>query len=158
MSRLALVGGLVLFAGAAVTQASGGTVSETAKTGRYTITLKVLPAESFTGPNAKMVWDGGAVAVPMTGAVPPNHHLVAFISHDGTPVEKAAVDIRYRRTGVRDATWVELPVARMHVADKGPATTHFGNNVDLAPGSYEAEVRVGGGQPAMFRFALPAAH
>jgi len=49
--------------------------------------------------------------------------------------------------------WWTLPVARMHVRGKGPATTHFGNNVKLMPGSYEVKVSVNG-KVAMFHFSL----
>lgn len=49
--------------------------------------------------------------------------------------------------------WWKLPVARMHVRGKGAATTHFGNNVRLMPGSYEAKVSVNG-HVAMFHFSL----
>jgi hypothetical protein len=33
-------------------------------------------------------------------------------------------------------------------------TTHYGNNVRLEPGSYEARVTVNGSAPATFQFSL----
>jgi len=53
-------------------------VSKTATAGAYSVTLKVLPAESFRGPKADMVRDGGAEPNLLNGAAHPNHHLVAF--------------------------------------------------------------------------------
>lgn len=49
--------------------------------------------------------------------------------------------------------WMKLPVVRMHVRGKGAATTHFGNNVHLAPGTYDVKVKVNG-KTAMFHFSL----
>jgi hypothetical protein len=42
----------------------------------------------------------------------------------------------------------------MHVTGHGLATTHYGNNVRLGPGKYEARVTVNGQGPANFRFSL----
>jgi hypothetical protein len=129
-------------------------ISQTAMAGPYAITLKVLPAESFTGPQAEMARDGGARADALNGPGHPNHHLVAFVEKSGKPVERATVSIRYRETSPAKGRWMRLPVARMHVAGKGLATTHYGNNVKLEPGSYEARVTVNGSAPAAFHFSL----
>ncbi len=131
-------------------------VSQEGKAGAYAVTLKVLPAESFAGKDAAMMRDGGARAVLLRSPEHPNHHMVAFIARDGKPVEHARVSIRYRRMGtrMRAGRWMTLPVARMHVRGKSLATTHFGNNVRLAPGDYEARVTVDG-HSALFRFTLP---
>jgi hypothetical protein len=40
------------------------------------------------------------------------------------------------------------------VAGEGMNTTHYGNNVKLAPGTYEALVTVNGQGPAIFHFSL----
>lgn len=129
-------------------------ISKTAKTGDYSITLKVLPAESFTGPGAEMARDGGAEPNDVNGPEHPNHHLVAFVKAEGKPVEKATVSIRYREVSPARGEWMSLPVVRMHVAGKGLQTTHYGNNVKLSPGKYEARVSVNGSEPAVFHFSL----
>jgi len=122
--------------------AQAQTVSKTAIAGAYTITLKVLPPESFNGPQAPMTRDGGAEANPVNGAEHPNHHLVVFIKENGEPAEHAKVFISYRELSPRKEDWVSVPVVRMHVTGKSPATTHYGNNVDLCLGSYDARVTV----------------
>ena len=131
-------------------------VSQTAMAGPYSVTLKVLPAESFAGPKAEMVWDGGAKPDRLNAKHAPNHHMVVFVKRQGKPVEHGKVRIHYRMASAKPGAWMTLPVARMHVAGKGAATTHYGNNVDLPPGSYEVEVRVNDAPPHTFRFTLPA--
>ena len=134
--------------------AQAQTISKTAKTGDYSITLKVLPAESFSGPHADMARDGGAEPNDINGPKHPNHHLVAFVKENGKPVEKAKVSINYREVSPNKGDWMSLPVVRMHMAGMGLETTHYGNNVKLAPGSYEARVTVNGKGPATFHFSL----
>jgi hypothetical protein len=129
-------------------------ISEKAMAGTYSVTLKVLPAEAFSGPHAEMAWDAGAKADMLSGAAGPNHHLVAFVEESGKPVENATVSISYRELSPKSGEWMSLPVARMHVAGKGLETTHYGNNVKLAPGSYEVRVTVNGKGPATFHFSL----
>jgi hypothetical protein len=128
-------------------------VSETGTAGKYSLTLKVLPAESFEGPHAEMTRDAGAMANMAGGEAAPNHHLVVFVKENDKPVEEAKVTISYRQLSPEKGKWVSLPVARMHMAGKGMETTHYGNNVKLAPGSYEARVTVNGA-PATFHFSL----
>lgn len=128
--------------------------SKTAKASAYSVTLKVLPAESFSGPHAAMVRDAGAAPDLLNGPDRPNRHLVAFVQKDGKPVEQATVDISYRELSPAKGRWMRLPVVRMHVAGKGLATTHYGNNLHLAAGSYEARVTVNGSHPAVFHFTL----
>jgi len=79
---------------------------------------------------------------------------VAFVSKSGQPVEDAAVKIRYRRLSPKPGAWITVPVVRTHVTGKGAATTPYGNNVESAPGSYEAQVTVNGKGPATFHFAV----
>ena len=150
LSAAAVVLGAGLAAAAPVTP-----ISKTEVTGPYTVTLKVLPAESFTGPKAEMAWDAGAKPVTLDSAASPNHHMVAFVERDGHPMEEATVTIRYRQEEPGMPEWRMLPVARMHVAGKGAATTHYGNNVRLEPGRWSVEVTVDGSQPALFHFTLP---
>ena len=123
--------------------------------GPYSVTLKVLPPESFEGPKAEMAWDGGAKPMPVGAPANPNHHLVAFIERSGKPVADAKVTIAFEQKGATSG-WQTLPVARMHVAGKGPSTTHFGNNVMLKPGSYEARVTANGNDSATFEFDTSA--
>lgn len=129
-------------------------VSKTAKAGAYSVTLKVLPAESFRGPHAEMVRDAGAKPNLLGGPAHPNHHMVAFVKKIGRPVENARVSIRYRELSPRKGRWMSLPVVRMHVAGKSLATTHYGNNLHLGPGNYEVRVAVDGSGPAIFHFTL----
>jgi hypothetical protein len=131
-----------------------GTISRNAKTGAYSITLKVLPAESFTGAHSEMVRDGGAEPDDINGPKHPNHHLVVFVTERGQPVENAKVSISYRELSPKKGDWRSLPVTRMHVAGKGPGTTHYGNNVKLLPAKYEARVTVNGSKPAILNFSL----
>jgi hypothetical protein len=136
------------------TTAQGAAVSKTAKVSAYFLALKVLPAESFTGPKAEMVRDGGAPRNLLNGPVHPNHHLVVFVAKGRKPVEAARVAISYRRLSSKTGSWTAVPVVRMYVAGKGVATTHYGNNVTLTPGTYEARVTVDEKGPATFRFSL----
>lgn len=129
-------------------------VSKTAMAGAYSVTLKVLPAESFRGPHAAMTRDAGAQPNFLNGPDHPNHHLVAFVRRDNKPVEKAGVDISYRMLSPHRTGWMKVPVVRMHVTGKGLATTHYGNNVRLMAGNYEVRVKVNGSRPAFFHFSL----
>jgi hypothetical protein len=131
------------------------TISKTERAGAYSVNLKVLPAESFTGPKAEMVRDAGAEPTLVTGPEHPNHHVVAFVKKDGKPVEEADVQIGYRSASTSPGAWIELPVTRMHVAGKGLDSTHYGNNVNLPAGTYEVRVTVSGAGPAQFRISLP---
>lgn len=142
--------GILLIPGAAQAQ----TISKKAKAGVYAVNLKVLPAESFTGPHAAMVRDAGAEPNTLNGPEHPNHHMVAFVKENGKPVENAMVEIRYRDLSSKMHAWMNLPVVRMHVAGHGLATTHYGNNVRLNAGRYEVQVTVNGNGPATFRFRL----
>ncbi|HKI96815.1 MAG TPA: hypothetical protein VJ992_16110 [Gemmatimonadales bacterium] len=152
-----LIAGAMLLALGAValpSVASAHNISETATVGRYTITLKVLPAESFTGFNAQMIPDSGAAPYLLNGDDGPNHHLVAFVTRNGKTVEHARVAISFINDPAAGGQWTKLPVVRMHVAGRGLATTHYGNNVALSPGVYGVRVSVNGSAPASFRFTV----
>lgn len=129
-------------------------ISETAKAGIYSVTLKVLPAESFKGPKAAMTRDAGAEPEFLNGPAHPNHHMVVFVQKNDKPVEDALVQILYRQLSPKAGGWMTLPVVRMHVTGHGVATTHYGNNLKLAPGTYEVRATVNGYGPADFRFSL----
>ncbi len=153
---ISLVLSSVLLSGMAAAAFHAGAISESTKAGPFTVTLKVLPAESFTGSGAAMVRDGGARAVTLHSRLRPDRHLVVFVRRNGKPVKHARVTIRYRRVQNGGQAWKTLPVVRMHVAGKGLATTHYGNNVNLLPGRYEVEVSVNGRKPAGFHFMYTA--
>lgn len=151
-----LFAGMFLFSLAALLAAvaPAQTISQTAKAGDSTVTLKVLPAESFSGPMVMMVRDSGAEPVALGSPANPNHHMVVFVKKNGEPVEDAEVTIRYRQVAPRMGAWTELPVVRMHMAGKDLKSTHYGNNVKLDAGSYQVRVTVDGSGPAIFRFRL----
>jgi hypothetical protein len=153
VSSLSLFATVILMLGAFLVPGAvrAQNINQVAKSGRYTFNLKLLPPETFHGAHAEMMHDSGAKAVAVNGSEHPNHHLVVFIKKDGKPVEDAQVNITYRRG---QGAWKELPVARMHVAGKGPETTHYGNNVNLARGKYEVRVTVAGAKYATFHFTL----
>jgi hypothetical protein len=156
MSRSFSLCAIVAFAFCALllvpTASHAQNINEVARSGPYTVNLKVLPAESFHGAHAEMAHDAGAMAMAVDGPEHPNHHLVVFVKKDGKPVEDAKVGIAYRQSAWKQ--WKELPVARMHVAGKGVATTHYGNNVSLGPGKYEVRVTVNSQPFATFRITL----
>ena len=87
-------------------------VSSTAMAGAYSVTLRVLPAESFSGPKAAMVRDSGAQPEQLDGPMHPNHHMVAFIKKNGTPVANAKVEIRYRKLSPMMGAWKSLDGAQ----------------------------------------------
>jgi hypothetical protein len=134
--------------------AQAKSLSRTAQVGPYTLTLKVLPAESFAGGHSAMAWDGGAKPYKLKQSPRPNHHMVVFIKKQGKPVENASVRIRYRLMGGKSSSWQTLPVARMHVRGKGRGTTHYGNNVLLTPGNYAIQVRVASESPHLFHLRI----
>lgn len=147
---LALASAALLLPSAAQAQK----ISETAAAGPYSITLKVLPAESFSGADAEMVRDGGAQPNLLSGPMHPNHHMVVFLTEKGAPLADAQVTILYRRITATMGAWTSLPVVRMHMAGMSMGSTHFGNNLHLAPGKYEVHVTVNGNGPATFHFSL----
>lgn len=132
--------------------------SHTAQLGAYSVTLKVLPAESFGGRHSAMEWTGGAKPHFLTQSPRPNHHMVVFIKKDGKPVENASVTLLYHSGGAGAHSWKKLPVARMFVRGNGRATTHFGNNVFLRPGAYVVRVTVNGSAPHLFHIRIHGGH
>ncbi len=149
-----LLSSVLVFGAVCVAAHAASPISVTQSTKHYSVTLKVLPAESFTGPKAEMVRDGGAKAVTLKASDPPNKHMVVFIKKQGKAVENAKVQISYARQTTGMLRWKALPIARMHVANKGSATTHFGNNVKLAPGKYEVSVTVNGERAPVFHITV----
>ena len=129
-------------------------IDKTATAGVYSVTLKVMPAESFSGTHPEMVRDAGAKPNMLNGPVHPNRHIVAFVKENGKPVENAKVVMKYRELSPSNGKWVRVPVVRMHMGGKGLETTHYGNNLKLDAGSYEVSVTVNGSKAAIFQFSL----
>lgn len=148
----AVVAGGVLLAAPMAASATNTTTAITHHKGGYTITLKLLPAEHWTKNDAhassgKIQWLGGAKAVKLDNKIQPNHHLAVFLRKDGHPVEKANVRIRYKGPEVKQTNWEQEhwtvePVARLDVAGKGVASTHYGNNAFLKSGVYLVDVTI----------------
>ena len=140
----------LICSGTAFAGHAGRKVSATKVKGPYSITLKLLPAESFVGrgkagqasSKGEMVNAGGAHPVGKHSSHNPNYHLVAFIKKSGRPLEHADVEIHYKREASTRSKEYKLPVTRMWVAGKGRKTTHYGNNVRLKPGTYDVKVQV----------------
>jgi len=131
-------------------------VSQTQTAGAYRLVLNLMPAEPFVSADAKansgMVAIAGAAPVQPTSASHPNHHLVVHVYRaDGTAVAGATVSMTVTGT---DAVALHVPVVEMQMAGKGPGSTHYGNNVALAPGSYTVEVTVGDGPAATFQITV----
>lgn len=120
-------------------------ISQTKTVGNCTVTLRVLPPESYRGPHSAMISSGGAAPYYLDSHIKPTHHMVVFLSKDGKPIENAHVMIRYRlasETGNHGWHW--LAVNRMYARGAGIASTHYGNNLVLAPGKYEVCVKSNG--------------
>ena len=122
--------------------------------GAYRIELDILNAEPFADAGMPMqgmamVAKGGAAPVQADAASHPNHHLVVhvFDRASGKVVTDARVFIAYVPLdphGHARGSAVSVPVVVMEMMGKGPASTHYGNNVTLAPGRYRIEVKVNG--------------
>lgn len=136
-----------LIAGPVGASAASHTESLTRHADNWTITLKLLPAETFTHvvkPSTRgdmYVLGGSGRPLPAGKA---NHHLIVRLQHEGHPVTNANVKLQYRLEKPRHAAWHSVPVVRMDVAGKGVQTTHYGNNVLLKPGKYDVRVAVNG--------------
>lgn len=154
-TKLLILSSVLLVAGIVASNAAEAkNISKTEKAGAVRITLDILPAEAFKGPHASMVRSGGAMPMVLSHSPQPNHHMVVFLKRNGKPVKQANVTILYKESAPHKGKWTLLPVVRMHVAGKGQATTHFGNNVNLTPGDYEVIVVVNHNEPADFHIKL----
>ena len=131
-------------AGAAMMRPSVGS-QQVKEAGPYRVVLAVMPAEPFyTAAQAMkmhggsgMVIVGGAHPVPPSDASRPNHHLAVHVYSraTGQALRGAAVTLTYERVpGVFPLK--HLPVVEMQAIGGGPGSTHYGNNVALAPGPY----------------------
>lgn len=141
-------------------------ISKTATLDSIRIELHVLPAEPFFTKDqvaAGHVTQGmlvvsGAEPVGVDAASHPNHHLVVhvFNAKTGKAVTHADVAITYKmldKKGKPSADSAAVPIVTMQAIGKGAQSTHYGNNVTLAPGTYSIHVVVDGAQ-ASFTVAV----
>jgi hypothetical protein len=132
-------------------------ISKTATLDSIRIELHVLPAEPFFTKDQiaadhvteGMLIMGGAQPVDMHASSHPNHHLVVhvFNAKTGKAVTNADVAITYKmldKKGKPSADSAAVPIVTMQAIGKGAQSTHYGNNVTLAPGTYSIRVLVNG--------------
>jgi hypothetical protein len=133
-------------------------VMQTKTAGAYRVELHVLPAEPFfskadvAAKNVKegMEIEGGAAPVAPDADSHPNHHLVVhvFDSKTGQAATDATVTMSFASLKLGGAP-SDVPVVIMQAVGRGPASTHYGNNVTMPPGRYSVTVTVNG-QKAVF--------
>jgi hypothetical protein len=137
-------------------------VMRTKTVGAYRVELHVLPAEPFFSKEevvAKQVKEGmeiesGATPVMMDAPSHPNHHLVVHVFDKRThqAVTDATVTMSFvslDRKGKPAGEPTEVPVVVMQAIGKGPASTHYGNNVTMPAGRCKVTASVNG-QTAVF--------
>jgi 5-hydroxyisourate hydrolase-like protein (transthyretin family) len=130
-------------------------VMHTKTLGTYRVELYVLPAEPFfskadvAAKNVKegMEIEGGAAPVAPDADSHPNHHLIVhvFDKKSGKPIADATVKMSFvplDANGKPGGAPVEVPVVVMQAVGKGPASTHYGNNVTMPAGRYDVTVTV----------------
>jgi hypothetical protein len=159
----------VLIASAAAlvasTGASAATITRTAKTASYSLTLNVGPAETmYTQADAKMmhpktgeVMIGGSMSMAtsmkgMTGEVQRHLELHVTLRSTGAVVTNLLPSIAVSDTSAMAMTTTKLAVVAMQGVTKGPADRHYGNNVSLKPGDTYAVSVVVKGEKASFSF------
>jgi hypothetical protein len=137
--------------------ANAADVMSTKSIGSYRVELQVLPAEPFFSRQdvaAKhltegMEIEGGASPVMLDAPSHPNHHLVVHVydKRTGQAFADAVVTMNFvplDRRGSPEGAAVEVPVVVMQAIGKGPASTHYGNNVTMPAGRYRVTVTVNG--------------
>jgi hypothetical protein len=140
-----------------IASAHAADVMQTKMAGAYRVELHVLPAEPFftkaevADKHVKegMEIEGGAAPVAPDAASHPNHHLIVHVFDKGTgrAVTDATVTMNFVALAGKDkpgSAPSEVPVVVMQAAGKGPASTHYGNNVTMPPGRYSVTVTVNG--------------
>jgi len=153
---------LIAFFGFLATGAANAADARQTKTaGGYRVELHVMAAEPFfskqdvASKNVKegMEIEGGAMPVAPNAASHPNHHLVVHIfdKDSGKVVADAAVTMNFAPldSAGKSGAPVDVPVVVMQAIGKGPASTHYGNNVSMPAGHYNVAVTVNG-QSATF--------
>jgi hypothetical protein len=128
--------------------------------GPYRVVLGFLPAEPFYTADqvaAQHVTQGMQIvggAAPVLPDAPshPNHHLVVHIfdATTGKAVQGATVTMAYALVGASGGAAVSVPVVEMQAVGMGPQSTHYGNNVTLAPGTYDVIVTINGTNTTTF--------
>jgi|WetSurMetagenome_2_1015567.scaffolds.fasta_scaffold77198_4 hypothetical protein len=121
------------------------------------VELHVLAAEPFftaaevAASHVKegMLIMGGANPVAIDAVSHPNHHLVVhvFDAKTGKAITDAMVGMNFRLLddkGRPNGAVVDVPVVVMQAIDKGPQSTHYGNNVVMPNGTYSVAVTVNG--------------
>jgi len=143
---------------AVATEAQAKVVKMKHKADAYEVELNVLNAEPFGAPmpdmpgmskGMVMVVKGGGDPVQMDAPSHPNHHLVVHIYEAASRkvVTDANVTITFTavdESGKLIGPATQVPVVIMEASDKGAASTHYGNNVTMPPGSYRVDVTVNG--------------
>ncbi len=150
---LALAATLALGSGPAMAQK----IVRTVMTGPYKIVLNVLEAEPFyTKDEMKakqvrhgMLVVGGAAPVAMNGPQHPNRHVVVHVYDKDNGIARTGADVkltleRLDANGHAEGQPIQVPVVEMQMIGKGPISTHYGNNLQLSPGSYRVVANVDG--------------
>lgn len=132
-------------------------LERTKTAGNYRIELQVLPPEPFytaqqvssSGVKSGMLIMRGAKPVAPGAPAHPNHHLIVHVFNrkTGHAITDATVTLSVQRVndhGSPIGAATEVPVVVMEVIGKGPASTHYGNNVRLSPGHYRVTATVNG--------------
>ena len=141
----------------AAASAHAADVVQTKTVGAYRVELDVLPAEPFFSRQEVadkqvkegMEIEGGAAPVAPNADSHPNHHLVVHV-FDGKShrvITDAAVTMSFVSLdgkGSASEAPVVVPVVVMQMIGKGPASTHYGNNVTMPAGRYRVIVTVNG--------------
>ncbi|HUA32054.1 MAG TPA: hypothetical protein VMA09_00495 [Candidatus Binataceae bacterium] len=167
--------GLVMLLVLMATRCLAEDISQTKTAGPYRVKLELLPPEPFS--TAKQVSAGEAKSgmLILGGAEPvqpdapshPNHHLVVHVFDKATnkALTNANVKLSYQAldsSGKPAGTRQDVPVVRMQMISTGAmgamsgmsgmagdSTTHYGNNVSLAPGDYRV-LAIANGHRASF--------
>ena len=138
--------------GLGVLNAKAVNIMKTATADGLRIELHVMKAEPFyTAEQVKanpklegMLIIGGAKPLAPDAETHPNCHLIVhvFNAKTGKPLSDAKVSMTYQAEAHGKPMGVDtkVPVVVMEVIGKGPATTHYGNNVVLPDGTYVVKV------------------
>jgi len=137
--------------------ANAADVMHTKTVGVYRVELHVLPAEPFfskadvAAKNVKegMEIEGGATPVAPDADSHPNHHLVVHVFDKKTSqaITDATVTMSFVSLDPKakpSGAPTEVSVVVMQAIGKGPASTHYGNNVAMPAGRYNVSVTVNG--------------
>jgi hypothetical protein len=166
MKKLALFVLTSIFAlGLGVLNAKAVNIMKTATADGLRIELHVMKAEPFyTAEQVKanpklegMLIIGGAKPLAPDAKTHPNCHLIVhvFNAKTGKPLVNTKVSMTYQAEAQGKPVGVatKVPVVVMQVIGKGPATTHYGNNVVLPDGTYVVTV-VANDQKAVFHIKV----